>query len=214
MPKQGQFAASRRRKKIKQFKVKRHDSGQMIDPEQLVDFVLVRFALTTKRRIAKDHQESEQRFLQELVPAIREQQGDVRKAISKLLPQIRTRVPWQFFRQVASDWPLVAHFIKRELPAIPVKDRFVVFNLPDEGQFNQLVGNALAEQAAALTMLNIKLPAVMRQQIARSIKDSVVGNGQVDWRRVAQLFKPIPFDSSSAPDMATRQWLDDLQKTN
>lgn len=212
MPKQGHFAASRRHQRIRQFKVKRHDTGQTINPAKLTDFMLVRFALTTKRRLPQSHQETEQRFLQEIVPAIRDCQGDVRKAFVQLLPKMRTRVPWQFFQQVCADWQLLAHFIKRELPAVPLAQRVGAHNLPDEIELNQLIGRSLAQQASAITMLNTKLPAVMRQQIAKSVEHSVVNKGQINWRRVSQLFAPMPFDTSTAPDEATRRWLDDLQK--
>lgn len=214
MPKQGHFAASRRRSKIKQLKVKRHDSGQTIDPTKLMDFILVRFALTTKRRLPKNHQETAQRFLQELIPAVRDCHGDIGKALQQLLPQIRTRVPWQFFRQACADWPLLAHFLKRELPAVPLATRIGVRNLPDEAAFNKMIGKSLAQQAAAVTMLNTKLPALMRQQIAKSVEDSVLSDGQINWQRVGQLFAPVPFDTSTAPDETTRRWLEGLKSEN
>lgn len=214
MPKQGHFAVSRRRQKIRQFKVKRHDKGKTIDPAKLTDFLLVRFALTGKRRVPASHQESAQRFLQELIPAIRDHHGDVTRAVSQLLPNIRTRVPWQFFRQVCDEWPLLSHFLRRELPAVPLEKRLAVQNMPDAAAFNQMVGKALAEQTSALTMLNSKLPAVMRKQIAKSVEDSVIHDGQIDWRRVGQLFAPMPFDTSTAPDETTRQWLEKLKREN
>ncbi|MFR0771653.1 MAG: hypothetical protein ACLSH6_06785 [Limosilactobacillus pontis] len=48
MPKQGQFAKSARRKRVNNFKVRRHQQGQTIAGDQLTDFLLVRFGLTAE----------------------------------------------------------------------------------------------------------------------------------------------------------------------
>ena len=53
MPKQGQFAKSSRLKQLNQFKVKQHSQQNVIDDEQFVDYVVLRFNLTSKKRLEK-----------------------------------------------------------------------------------------------------------------------------------------------------------------
>lgn len=63
MPKQGHFAKSSRLKQLNNFKVKRPQvAGNEISGDQLTDFLVVRFALTAKKRVPAVAQETSQRF--------------------------------------------------------------------------------------------------------------------------------------------------------
>ena len=61
MPKQGQFAKSSRLKQLNQFRVKRHSQQNVIDDEQFVDYVILRFNLTSKKRLKKNMSRTEPR---------------------------------------------------------------------------------------------------------------------------------------------------------
>ena len=76
LPKQGQFAKSSRIKQLNNFKVKRHGQGSTISADQFTDYLLVRFALTTKKKVAKGAQETVQRFLIEIGDQLLENDGD------------------------------------------------------------------------------------------------------------------------------------------
>lgn len=211
MPKQGRFAASKRVKQLNNFhqKHQQHES-RAINNDQFDDFVLVRFALTTKKKLPVDSRESLQRFLQELTPELMANDGDVGESIRPLLVKLRPRVPWQFFRQVSDQWEPFQHFLKREVPAVPLKQRLPLTNLLTVQEFNSLLADSLAEQAVALTTLQTQLPAAMKQAMIQQMRTSIFDSKEIDWKKVRSLFAPVKFDVDSAPDEKTRQWLLDL----
>ncbi len=79
MPKQGHFAKSMRTKQINDFKVKRNATGATIDDEQLTDFLVVRFALTAKKRVQSEARETAQRFLIEICDSLQEKMMGIYK---------------------------------------------------------------------------------------------------------------------------------------
>ena len=104
MPKQGQFAKSSRLKQLNQFRVKQHSQQNVIDNEQFVDYVILRFNLTSKKRLKKNIQESNQRFLIEILDACQGRNLDLNSTIPGLLKKLNSRVPWQFYRQIIVGW--------------------------------------------------------------------------------------------------------------
>ena len=97
MPKQGHFAKSTRTKQLNDFKVKRGATGGTIDDGQLTDFLVVRFALTAKKRVQPSSRETLQRFLIEICDTLQANDGDLNKIIPNLLISLNARVPWQFY---------------------------------------------------------------------------------------------------------------------
>jgi hypothetical protein len=211
MPKQGRFAASKRVKQLNNFhqKHQQHES-RAIDNDQFTDFLLVRFALTTKKKLPVDSRESLQRFLQELTPQLVANHGQVEESIRPLLVKLRTRVPWQFFCQVSDQWETFQHFLKREVPAVPLNQRLPITNLLTAQEFNSLLADSLAEQVVAFTTLQTKLPATMKRAMVEQMRTSIFDGKTIDWEKVRTLFAPVKFDVDSAPDEKTRQWLLDL----
>lgn len=208
MPKQGQFAAAKRVKQLNNFHQKhQHHESRVIDDDQLVDFLLVRFALTTKKRLPADSREGLQRFLQEMVPRLVTNVGDVGQTIADLLPALRTRVPWQFFRQVSDQWTTFQHFLQREVPAVPLKERLLIVNQLTPQEFNARLATSLAGQLVALTTLQTTLPAKMKQAMIIQMREAIFDGTALDWEKVRSLWRPFPFDVESAPDEKTRQWL-------
>ena len=210
MPKQGQFAKASRQvhqKTLKQRGGRR--GGQEIVEEQAGDFLLVRFALTTKKRLPKESQETLQRFLQELTPELLDS-GDGAAAVRGALDRTRGQVPWQYYYQLSAGWPLLSHFIARELPAIPLKQRRLVKNLPDGAALAARIAALLATQAAALTLLQAKPAATAA--LAQQLTGQLLVNGKIDWRRVAALLAPFPFTAPAGIDAGTAQWLAALSR--
>ncbi|WP_295745616.1 hypothetical protein [uncultured Limosilactobacillus sp.] len=208
MPKQGRFAAAKRVKQLNNFRQKhQHHESRVIDNDQLVDFLLVRFALTTKKRLPADGRESLQRFLQEMVPRLATNGGNVGQTIEDLLPLLRTRVPWQFFWQVSDQWALFQHFLQREVPAVPLEERLLIVNPLTPREFNVRLAASLAGQLVSLTTLRTKLPAKMKQAMVIKMRAAIFDGTTFDWEKVRTLWRPFPFDIDSAPDEKTRQWL-------
>ncbi|WP_243686237.1 hypothetical protein [Lentilactobacillus rapi] len=64
-------------------------------------------------------------------------------------------------------------------------------------------------------MLATGNPQIMKLMTPAQI-DSLVANLTTDhlinWQKVAEVFEPMPFDTSTAPDKPTKEWLDQLKE--
>lgn len=208
MPKQGQFAKSSRRQRINNFKMRRHQQGDTIRPDQLTDFLLVRFNLTAKKRVPGEAQETVQRFLIEVSDRLLAANGDLEALIPGLLRDINHRAPWQFYMQLLPEWPLLQAFLKKEVPAVPLAQRCYLANLPTVDELTKTVGQLLAEKIAAITFLKQpNVPAVMREQTAQRLLISIYRDGQIDWAKVRALLAPFPFTVDPSLDGGTQKWL-------
>lgn len=95
MPKQGQYAQSKRQVHVKSVRQRgKIQSGRVIADHQFSDFVLARFALTSKKNLATITAASDQRFLQEFLPRLQKADGDVTNALKETLQYCLGRVPW------------------------------------------------------------------------------------------------------------------------
>lgn len=210
MPKQGQFAKSARLKQLNNFKVRRHQQGQ-ITTDQLPDFLLVRFNLTAKKRLPNTAQETAQRFLIEVLDQLVEFDGDLAKLVPELLADINHRAPWQFYMQLLPQWNLLQDFLKKELPAVPLATRRYVTTTVDTVDLVQETARLLAKKAAAITFLKRpNVPVAMQQQTAQLLYKSIYHDGAIDWEKVRALLTPFPFTIDSRLDEGTRQWLQEL----
>ncbi len=208
MPKQGQFAKSTRTKQLNSFKVKRRGGGNTIPTDQLTDFLVVRFALTAKKRVAPAAQETVQRFLIELADRLVEANGNLVKLVPPLLAKLNSQVPWQFYGQVTANWDLLQRFLVKELPAVPLAQRLRVTAQLSTGQLNQLVAEQLAQKGAAATLLGRgPLPPAQTQLVAKQLLAALYRDGQIDWQQVRALLAPLPYQPAPDLDLPTRQWL-------
>lgn len=208
MPKQGQFAKSTRTKQLNSFKVKRRGGGNTIPTDQLTDFLVVRFALTAKKRVAPTAQETVQRFLIELADRLVEDNGNLVQLVPPLLTKLNSQVPWQFYAQLTANWDLLQRFLVKELPAVPLAQRLRVTTQLSTGQLNQLVAEQLAQKGAAATLLGRgPLPPAQTQLVAKQLLAALYRDGQVDWQQVRALLAPLPYQPAPDLDLPTRQWL-------
>ncbi|WHO85995.1 hypothetical protein [Limosilactobacillus oris] len=208
MPKQGQFAKSTRTKQLNSFKVKRRGGDNTIPTDQLTDFLVVRFALTAKKRVAPTAQETVQRFLIELADRLVEDNGNLVQLVPPLLTKLNSQVPWQFYAQLTANWDLLQRFLVKELPAVPLAQRLRVTTQLSTGQLNQLVAEQLAQKGAAATLLGRgPLPPAQTQLVAKQLLAALYRDGQVDWQQVRALLAPLPYQPAADLDLPTRQWL-------
>lgn len=208
MPKQGQFAKSTRTKQLNSFKVKRRGGGNTIPTDQLTDFLVVRFALTAKKRVTPAAQETVQRFLIELADRLVKDNGNLARLVPPLLTKLNSQVPWQFYAQVTANWDLLQRFLVKELPAVPLDQRLRVTAQLSTGQLNQLVAEQLAQKGAAATLLGRgQLPPTQTQLVAKQLLAALYRDGQVDWQQVRALLAPLPYQPAPDLDLPTRQWL-------
>ena len=153
MPKQGHFAKSMRTKQINDFKVKRNATGATIDDEQLTDFLVVRFALTAKKRVGSGARETVQRFLIEIGDSLQENDGDLQTIIPNLLASLNARVPWQFYLEILGEWDLLQKFLQKELPAVPLEKRLRIKHPVTTQEMETLIAKLLAKKITAISLL-------------------------------------------------------------
>lgn len=213
MPKQGQFAKSTRTKQLNSFKVKRRSGGNTIPTDQLTDFLLVRFALTAKKRVAPAAQETVQRFLIEISDRLVAANGNLAQLVPPLLSKLNSQVPWQFYAQLTANWALLQRFLVKELPAVPLVKRLRVTSQLSGVQLNRLVAEQLAQRGAVATLLGRgTLPPAQTRLLAKQLQGALYQDGRLDWPRVRALLAPLPYRPAAELDAPTRQWLSALAR--
>lgn len=212
MPKQGQFAKSSRLKQLNQFKVKQHSQQNVIDDEQFVDYVVLRFNLTSKKRLEKNIQESNQRFLIEILDACQEQNLDLTATIPELLQKLNSRVPWQFYRQIIAGWEVLQQFIRRELPGVPLKKQILVSGTLTKEDLTKMVAEELATKATAMTFLNHPVSKRIQEVTKSRLLQAVYQENKINWQQIATLFKHFPLTIDPQLDQGTKEWLMALEK--
>ena len=213
MPKQGHFAKSTRVKQLNNFKDKRHASGATIADDQLTDFLVVRFALTAKKRVPKVAQESTQRFLIEIGGALIGENGDLSKIVPARLKKVNAQVPWQFFKQIVDNWALLQKFLVKEVPAVPLTKQLLVKNQLTTAELGRAVAQLLAQKVAAISLVNQHQSAGAKQkQLAQMLMTTICPAGHLDWAKVKALLGPLPYTPDPALDQPTREWLNQLSQ--
>lgn len=212
MPKQGQFAKSSRLKQLNQFRVKRHSQQNVIDDEQFVDYVILRFNLTSKKRFKKNIQESNQRFLIEILDACQGRNLDLNSTIPGLLKKLNSRVPWQFYRQIIVGWEVLQQFIRRELPRVPLKKQVLVSGTITKEDLTKMVAEELATKATAMTFLNRPVSKQIQEMTKSRLLQAVYQGNKINWQQIATLFKPFPLTIDPQLDQGTKEWLMALEK--
>ena len=210
MPKQGHFAKSTRLKQLNQFKVKKHAQGQAIDDQQFIDYVLVRFALTTKRKLSELAGETAQRLIMEICAELNPGNNDLSNIVSNKLAELQSRVPWQFYQQVLTNWEQVQHFLQREVPAVPLRARVLLSSPLSEQALEQLIAELIARQTTAAMFLNRPVNEQIKKQTAERLLKVIITQGQVDWTKIAALWAPFDFEPADNLDEGTKKWLHQL----
>lgn len=213
MPKQGHFAKSTRQHKINQFKVKRHANLAQIDPNQFTDFLVVRFALTTKKHLQGVSAETNQRFLMELTDHLHVGINDLTAVVKTTLQELQSRVPWQFDQQITASWDLLQAFLLKEVPAVPLEQPVRLVNPLTTDQLNDLIAQLLANQATAITFLQRPVSDALRQQTSRKLEAVICPGNHIAWQQVAALLAPFPFTIDDQLDAGTQKWLRELTTT-
>lgn len=211
MPKQGHFAKSMRTKQINDFKVKRNATGATINDEQLTDFLVVRFALTAKKRVRSGAQETVQRFLIEICDSLQENDGDLQVIIPSLLVSLNARVPWQFYSEILEEWDLLQKFLQKELPAVPLEKRLRIKHPVTIQEMATLIARLLARKITAITFIN--QPGVdpnKKDQMVTMMLTTIYHDQTIEWDRVRLLLAPFKFEIARDLDEETKDWLKKL----
>ncbi|WP_283680084.1 hypothetical protein [Lentilactobacillus sp. Marseille-Q4993] len=210
MVKQGKFAKSSKQKQIKQIlKRKKQASERTIPDSELEEFLLVRFGLTLKKRVAKKNKESVQRFLIEWIGAAQDMQTwSFRNLFPVVLQRININVPWQFYRQIETNYNRFQNFMKRELKAVPLKERKTTSDEIDDNGVQEIIAGQLAANTfIATTGGNPELLKKVSQDQLEAVVDSFSGDQEINWDKVKEIFDPIGFEINQELDDGTKEWL-------
>ena len=128
MVKQGRFAKSSKLRQIKEIqRAHRKQADRVISETQFNDFLLVRYGLVLKAKMVRTDKETIQRFLIEWVDnAPKDANWSIKNLTTDTLKKINGRVPYQFYRALVRNWSKFQHFLKREVPAVPLKNRILI----------------------------------------------------------------------------------------
>ena len=211
MPKQGHFAKSMRTKQINDFKVKRNATGATIDDEQLTDFLVVRFALTAKKRVQSGARETAQRFLIEICDSLQENDGDLQAIIPNLLVSLNARVPWQFYPEILGEWDLLQKFLQKELPAVPLEKRLRIKHPVTTQEMETLIAKLLVRKITAITFINqLRVDPHKKDQMMTMMLTTIYHDQTIEWDKVRLLLAPFKFEIAPKLDEETKDWLKKL----
>ena len=211
MPKQGHFAKSMRTKQINDFKVKRNATGATIDDEQLTDFLVVRFALTAKKRVQSGARETAQRFLIEICDSLQENDGDLQAIIPNLLVSLNARVPWQFYPKILGEWDLLQKFLQKELPAVPLEKRLRIKHPVTTQEMETLIAKLLVRKITAITFINqLRVDPHKKDQMMTMMLTTIYHDQTIEWDKVRLLLAPFKFEIAPKLDEETKDWLKKL----
>lgn len=213
MVKQGRYAKSSKMKQIKAIRKRMHaPAGRIIPTDEFDQFVLVRYGLTLKKRLKGIAKETDQRLLQEiLLVASPDEAWSLEAILTQTLKSINIKVPFQFYRVVMDNWAEVQHFLQREIPAVPLKDRIIVTNPVGDEQLQRIIVNQLAVNTLIGTLGgNPDMMRTIKESQIQQLTGSLMNNEKIDWNIVSKIFKPIGFDPNKSEDTGTQQWLEQL----
>ncbi|MBB1080452.1 hypothetical protein H5S09_11130 [Limosilactobacillus sp. STM2_1] len=213
MPKQGHFAKSSQIKQLNNFKVKKRGGETVIANNQLTDFLVVRYALTLKKRVKPAYRETIQRMLIEICEQLLTANGNLQQIVPPLLTRLNARVPWQFYLQVLAEWEALQRFLQKELPAVPLRQRLRITASISQPALEELVLQLLVKKVVAITFINQPQADQQRKsQMVAMLTTSLFTNQQIDWKKVRALLQPFPFEIDQSLDEGTRQWLQKLSE--
>lgn len=207
--KQGQFAKSQQQKVIKRRRSKINGSGSQrtIADSLATDFIVTRFLLTSGRALSSADRESSQRFLQELMPRLVANNFDLQSGVIETLEYVNSRVPWQFYYQLSTNFAVIDHFLSRELPVLPLAHLVIIKHPVTERWFNQEIARVLARQIAAITLIKQTANQQVRQALAIKIQSTIYLAQQIKWSAVKALLQAFPFQIPETVDEGTKRWL-------
>ena len=212
MPKQGQFARSSRQKMIKEFRHRQQRSSRNISPNMANNFLLVRFILTSGKQLSAVDRESCQRFLQELMPRLLENHFHMESAVQEVLKYVNSRAPWQFYYQLSSNWAVLDHFMRRELPVIPLEQKIIVKDPIGQQTLDQCIVNILARQITTITLMNKTTDAAVQQALTTKMKATITNADGINWGTVQALLQPFHFPIDSSLDEGSQKWLEEISQ--
>ncbi|QIL51236.1 hypothetical protein G7084_08045 [Weissella coleopterorum] len=215
MVKQGKFAQVQQVKHQKNHvKCQLVKNGQLIAPNQIAEFLTVRYHLTNQQKTTPVVAETMLRFLNILIDQFGTQTiWSLESGLEQSLKIIGNQVPWQFYYVLSLQKQTLIKFLKREGPAVPLEHRLIVTDL-ETAVFDQILArhlalNWFAEQYRADPE---KLKQVQLMQINQLQKSFIQKEG-LDWKSIQVLYlEQVVVGDMDSVDSQTHSWIGALQK--
>jgi hypothetical protein len=213
MVRQGSFAQTSRSKKSHELMNRQViANNRTITWEDFSDFVIVRYQLTMAQAKPTVVTETVRRFLAVLLDNLQpERSVNLSEQLEMTLPQIGTQVPWQFYVVLAGEWAQLEKFLKKELPAVPLKQRLIV--VQDEIDSAPIIGQHLALTWFMATYQGDidRLSRVSDEQV-NAMTASFVQSGELNLQNIAMVYSSVPPVSREGLDDQTKVWFEALEQ--
>ena len=215
MVKQGKFAQVNQMKRQKNVARRQLDhNSKTIMNDKIAEFLTVRYHLMNQKQPVWVIQETMLRFLNILIDQFGTQTiWNLEDGLEQSFKTIGNQVPWQFYYILSLQKTNFMKFLKREVPAVPLKDRLIMVNVSLQ-TFDEIVTQHLALNWFAAQYRN--QPEKLQQLQAAHISDlqkSFLNEEGVAWKSVEVLYlnQAIASDKSSL-DSQTRKWIAALKQ--
>lgn len=215
MVKQGHYAKSSRRQRVRQLKQHHQvQADRIIEPTAVTEFLLVRYHLTRGKQQRPVVRKTMQQFLtQWLALTTPTADWSVTEITTKTLQQFNLQLPWQGYAIVDQAWADLQAFLAKEVPAVPLQQRLRLVEPLSTEQWQQL----LSQQLAVNALLGLfgqneqQLSQLTTAQISQ-LQTSVQTATGLDWVKVASLLAPT--SGSIAVTAQNQTWFAQLNKLN
>lgn len=214
MVKQGHYAKSSRRQRVRRLK-QRHQvqADRVIAPNAVTEFLLVRYHLTRGKQQRPVVRKTMQHFLTQwlsLAFGSETTTWSLTTTTVKTLQQFNLQLPWQGYAIIDQNWVDFQAFLIKEVPAVPLQDRLRLSE-----PFTLASGQAMLSQQLAINALlglsgsEQQLAQLKKAQI-EALQTSIQRSNGIDWVKVASLLGPLKSPSIVTSEVQT--WLTQLKK--
>lgn len=214
MVKQGHYAKSSRRQRIRRLK-QRHQvqADRVIAPNAVTEFLLVRYHLTHGKQQRPVVRKTMQHFLTQwlsLAVGAETTTWSLTTTTVQTLQQFNLQLPWQGYAIIDQNWADFQAFLMKEVPAIPLQDRLRLSESLTLVSWQAMLSQQLAINALlGLSGSEQQLAQLKKAQI-EALQASIQGPSGIDWAKVASLLGPLKSSGTVTSEIQT--WLQQLKR--
>lgn len=211
MVKQGKFASSTRSMRGKTQRYKATSGQGNINPEDVPEYLMVRYHLTRGKKQSELIEQTILRLLDVLVPDLQANGGNLSLAVDTHLKQASVSVPWQYYKVVVDEWASLSKWLHKELPAVPLSDKQRLGN--DLEDMVAMVAKQLAINWWLFQLAgNPQRLAELTEDKIDSLINNFIVSETIDWQVVQTIYSTVQFTPDSEFDTETMTWLNNLSK--
>jgi len=214
MVKQGQYAKSSRRQRVRRLK-QRHQvqADRVIAPNAVTEFLLVRYHLTRGKQQRPVVRKTMQHFLTQwlsLAVGSETTTWSLMTTTVETLQQFNLQLPWQGYAIIDQNWADFQAFLIKEVPAVPLQDRLRLSEPLTLAGWQAMLSQQLAINALLGLSGSEQQLAKLKKAQSEALQTRIQGPNGGDWVKVASLLGPL-----KNPGIVTSEiqiWLMQLKK--